>query len=50
MVICIDISERTKQQLDGLVETGDYRDYSEAVSVAISNQLVLPDKFRNPGR
>lgn len=41
MVICFEVSERTKQELDNLLEVGKYRDYSEAVSVAISNQLVL---------
>jgi len=41
MVICVEISERTKQELDALLKVGNYRDYGEAVSMAISNQLVL---------
>src|SRR5579864_4504798 len=49
MVICIDISKRTKEQLDSLVETGNYRDYSEALSVAISNQLVLHTQVSKSG-
>jgi len=49
MVICIEVTERTKQQLDGLVEIGGYRDYTEAVSVAISNQLVLHRQVSKSG-
>ena len=49
MVICIELSERTKQDLDTIVETGSYRDYSEAVSVAISNQLVLQRQVSKSG-
>lgn len=41
MVICVEISERTKQELDALMKVGNYHDYAEAVSMAISNQLVL---------
>lgn len=41
MIICIDISQRTKDELDRLLAAGDYRDYSEAVSVAVANQLLL---------
>lgn len=49
MVICIDVSERTKQELDGLVDMGNYRDYAEAISVAISNQLVLQRQVSKAG-
>lgn len=41
MIICIDISQRTKDQLEKLLEAGSYRDYSEAVAVAIANQVLL---------
>src|SRR5690348_12533938 len=41
MIICIDISQRTKDELDRLLAAGSYRDYSEAVSLAIANQLLL---------
>jgi len=41
MVICIDCSVKTKDELDHLLHVGQYRDYSEAVAVAISNQLAL---------
>jgi hypothetical protein len=41
MIICVETSQRTKDQLDQLLELGRYRDYSEAVAVAISNQILL---------
>jgi len=41
MIICIDVSQRTKDSLEKLLQTGGYRDYSEAVEVAIANQLLL---------
>ncbi len=49
MVICIDVSERTKQELDSLVDLGTYRDYAEAISIAISNQLVLQRQVSKTG-
>jgi hypothetical protein len=44
MIVCIDISQRTKDELDRLLEKGGYRDYSEAVAVAIANQVLLHNK------
>jgi hypothetical protein len=41
MIICIEVSQRIKDQLDKLLEAGAYRDYSEAVAVAIANQVLL---------
>lgn len=41
MIICIDVSQRTKDDLERLLEVGKYRDYSEAVAVAVTNQLLL---------
>jgi hypothetical protein len=41
MILCINISERTKGELDRLLELGQYRDYSEAIEVAIANQALL---------
>ena len=41
MIICIELSQRTKDDLDRLLSVGQYRDYSEAVAVAISNQILL---------
>lgn len=44
MIICIDVSQRTKDQLETLLGTGGYRDYSEAVEVAIANQLLFHER------
>lgn len=41
MIIYIDIDQKTKDCLDELVTSGKYRDYSEAASVALLNQLLL---------
>lgn len=41
IVICVDLSERSKVELDELVHHGKYKNYSEAITVAISNQLIL---------
>jgi hypothetical protein len=41
MIICIDVSQRTKDALEKLLEIGGYRNYSEAAAVAIANQLLL---------
>ena len=44
MVICFEISERTKKELDQLLDSGDFSDYSEVVTVAVANQLVLQEQ------
>jgi hypothetical protein len=41
MIICLSISQRTKDELDTLLKVGEFRDYSEAAAVAIANQLLL---------
>jgi hypothetical protein len=41
MVICFRLDQKSKDELDRLVAEGGYRDQSEAVAVAISNQLLL---------
>jgi hypothetical protein len=41
MIICIECTAKTKDELDDLLRTGGYRDYSEAVALAVSNQLLL---------
>ncbi len=41
MVICIEVEQRTKNELDQLLKVGGYKDYSQAVAVAISNQVLL---------
>lgn len=41
MIICIECTTKTKDELDDLIRVGGYRDYSEAVAVAVANQLLL---------
>src|SRR6476646_7320298 len=41
MIICIELTQRSKDHLDRLLDIGHYRDYSEAIAVAIHNQLLL---------
>jgi hypothetical protein len=41
MIICLDVSQRTKDNLQKLLESGGCRDYSEVVAIAIENQLLL---------
>ena len=41
MVICFQCSKETKAQLEELLQIGAYRDYSEAISLAIANQVLL---------
>jgi hypothetical protein len=41
MIICIECTAKTKDDLDNLLQIGGYRDYSEAVALAVSNQLLL---------
>jgi hypothetical protein len=41
MVICIDCSTKTKDELDELLGLGQYRDYGEVIAIAVSNQLTL---------
>jgi len=41
MVLCVEVSERTKAELDELIHSGKYKDYSQVVAVAVANQLVL---------
>ena len=49
MVICFDCSIETKQYLDDLVAEGQYRDYSEAIRVAVANQILLHRKVGKDG-
>jgi hypothetical protein len=45
MIVCFEIDQDTKKQLDQLLKAGQYRDYSQAIAVAIANQLLLHDRF-----
>lgn len=41
MIIFIECTTKTKDELDDLIRVGGYRDFSEAVAIAVSNQLLL---------
>lgn len=41
MILCFNCSSDTKQMIDSLISKGQYKDYSEVVSVAVANLLVL---------
>ncbi len=41
MIICIQMDRTTKDILDQMVGEGHYRDFSEAISVAVANQSLL---------
>jgi hypothetical protein len=41
VIVCIECTAKVKDELDELLRIGSYRDYSEAVALAVSNQLLL---------
>jgi Arc/MetJ-type ribon-helix-helix transcriptional regulator len=49
MILCLEIDQETKAKLDQLVREGEYRDYSQAVAVAVSNQLLLHGRIESGG-
>lgn len=49
MIVCIEITLKTKDELDRLLAIGGYRDYSEAVSIAVANQVLLHREKESAG-
>jgi len=49
VILCLDIDSTTKANLDELLKIGHYDDFSQAVCVAISNQLLLHQHARRIG-
>ncbi len=45
LIICFESSSRTKMLLDSLVESEQYKDYSEAISSALENLVVLQNEL-----
>lgn len=41
MIICVNVERNTKEQMDQLIRSGEYRDYSELISLAVGNQFLL---------
>jgi len=46
MIICFECSHATKEALDRLLSEGQYVDYSEVLSVAVANLVVLQNQIR----
>lgn len=49
LIICFECNAETKHQLDSLVSSGQYKDYSEAIKVALANQSLLHQKIADQG-
>jgi hypothetical protein len=49
MILCFDCTSEVKKILDDLIKSGQFRDYAEAISVAISNQAVLQERVVQDG-
>jgi hypothetical protein len=49
MILCIEIDQNTKAKLDQLLKGGQYRDYSQAVAVAVTNQVLLHERVIQQG-
>lgn len=49
MIICFQCEPDIKKQLDDLIRTGHYRDYSEALSCALRNEMLMQERFSKGG-
>jgi hypothetical protein len=49
MVLCFNCQHHTKELLDRLLESGEYRDYSEAISMAVLNLATLQKEVGDKG-
>ncbi len=49
MIICFQCSPETKEALDKLVSSGHYKDYGDAISLAINNLAVLQNQISKEG-
>lgn len=49
MIVCFDCTSRTKSLLDRLVDSEQYKDYSEAISSALENLVVLQNELSGKG-
>jgi hypothetical protein len=49
MIICFECGPRTKTLLDSLLSSGQYRDYSEVISLALDNLSVLQNELSSKG-
>ncbi len=49
MIICFECGSRTKTLLDSLLDSGQYQDYSEVISLALDNLSVLQNELSSKG-
>jgi hypothetical protein len=49
MVICFNCTAETKDLLDQLIATGSYRDYEEAITAAVRNQILMEETVASKG-
>ena len=49
MIICFNCSPETKKALDSLLESGQYEDYGDIISLAIENLLVIQEEILKSG-
>lgn len=49
MIVCFECAPRTKLLLDSLLGSGQYRDYSEVISLALDNLSVLQNELSSKG-
>lgn len=49
MIVCFNCSTETKATLDSVIQSGQYKDYSQAISLAIMNLAVLQEEVLKSG-
>lgn len=49
MIVCFECTPKTKLLLDGIVNSQQYKDYSEAISLAVENLAVLQRELSGRG-
>lgn len=49
MIVCFECTSRTKMLLDNMMESEQYKDYSEAISSALENLAVLRNELSGRG-
>lgn len=49
LIVCFECASRTKTLLDSLVESEQYKDYSEAIASALENLVVIQNELSGKG-
>ena len=49
MILCFKFNPDTKEKIDSILQNGQYKDYSELISIAISNLWVLEQEVSRNG-